>query len=86
MRPYCRMESFHITETRKEIDCFKADRFCEHFNTVFEAIVCFYLLCLSPEGRPALVEEDCHCGTKKWQLDGLKKQYIGEKSYTLAEV
>ena len=38
----CKIESFYTTRTQKKIECFKVDSFCAHFNTVFEAMGCFY--------------------------------------------
>ena len=43
--PDCKIESFYTTGTEKKIDCFKADGFCTHCNTVFEAMGCFYYHC-----------------------------------------
>ena len=34
-RPDCKIESFHNTGTQKKIDCFKADGFCAHCDTVY---------------------------------------------------
>ena len=39
-RPDCKIESFYTTGTQKKIDCFMADGFCAHCNTVFEAMGC----------------------------------------------
>ena len=43
IRRTCRTESFYTTRSQKKIDCFNADGFCGHCNTVVERIVCFYL-------------------------------------------
>ena len=65
MRRTCRTESFYTTGTQKKIDCFNADGFCGHCNTVVERIVCFYFYCPYQEARAALTEEDIQHGTKK---------------------
>ena len=37
-KPDCNIESFYTTGTQEMIDCFKADGFCTHCNTVFEGM------------------------------------------------
>ena len=64
-RPDCKIESFYTTGTQKNIDCFKADSFCAHCNTVFEAMGRFYHYCACQEARPSLTEEDIERGIKK---------------------
>ena len=44
MRPDCRIEGFYTTGTQKKVDCFNADAFCGHCNTVFETWVVFIIL------------------------------------------
>ena len=63
-RPDCKIESFYTTGTQKKIDCFKADGFFAHCNTVFEAMGCFYHYCPCQEARPS-VTEDIERGNKK---------------------
>ena len=41
-RPDCKIESFYTTGTQRKVDCFKVHGFCAHYNTVFEAMGCFY--------------------------------------------
>ena len=64
-RPDCRNESFYTTGTLKKIDCFKADGFCAHCTTVFEAIGCFHHYCPCQEARTSLSEDDIKRGNKK---------------------
>ena len=45
----CEIESFNTTGTQKKIDCSKADGFCSHSNTVFDAMGCFYHYCRCQE-------------------------------------
>ena len=45
--------SFYTTGTPKKIDCSDADGFCAHWNTVLEAMVCFYHYRPCQEARPA---------------------------------
>ena len=78
-RPDCESESFFTTGRQKEIDCFNVDGFCSHCNTVFEARGCFYHFCPCQELRPSLTEEDIQRGSKKRDLDALRRHYIQEK-------
>ena len=72
----CKTESFYTTGRQKKIDRFSVDRFCSHCNTVFEAMGCFYHFCPCQELRPSLTEEDIKRGSKKKELDGLRRDYI----------
>ena len=82
-RPDCKNESFYTTGTQKNIDCFKADGFCALFNTVFEAIGCFYHYCPYQKARLSLTDEDIECGNKKREMDQMRKQHIKEKGYVV---
>ena len=64
-RPECEIESFFTTGKLKKIDCFSVDGLCSHYNTVFEAMGCFYHFCSSQELRPSLTAEDIQRGSKK---------------------
>ena len=79
MRPDCRIESFYTTGTQKKIDCFNVDGFCGHCNTVLEAMGCFYHYCPCQEARAVLTEQVIQRGTKKREMDEMRKQYIEEK-------
>ena len=71
--------SFYTTGTQKKIDCFKGGGFCAHFNTVFEAIGCFYDYCPCREARPSLTEEDFEHGNKKREMDQMRNQYVKKR-------
>ena len=79
--PECEFESFITTGRQKKIDCFSVDGFCSHCNTVFEAMGCFYHFCPCQELGPSLTEEDIQRGSKKRELDALRRHYIKEKGY-----
>ena len=85
-RPECKTETFFTTGRQKKIDCFSVDGFCSHCNTVFEAVGCFYHFYACQEWRPSLTEEDIHCGSKKRELDAMKRDYKQEKGYKLIEM
>ena len=85
-RPECENESFFTTGRQKKIDCFSVDGSCSHCNTVFEATCCLYHFCPCQELRPSLTEEDIHRGSKKRELDTLRRHYIQEKGYKVIEI
>ena len=85
-RQECEIESFFTTGRQKKIDCFSVEGFCSHCNSVFEALVCFYNFCLCQEPRPSLTEEDVQRGSKKRELDALRRHYIQEKGFKVIEM
>ena len=85
-RPECKIGSFFTTGRQKKIDCFSVDGFCSHCNAVFEAMGCFYHFCPCQELRPSLTEEDLQRGSKKRELDALRRHYIQEKGFKVIEM
>ena len=85
-RPDCKNESFYTTGRQKKIDCFSVDGFCSHHNTVFEAMGCFYHFCLCQELHPSLTEENIKRGSRKRELDELRRGYLQEKGFTVVEM
>ena len=85
-RRHCKIESFYTTSRQKEIDCFSDDGFCSHCNTVFEAMGCFHHFCPCQELRPSLTDEDIQRGTKKKELDALKRYYIQKQGFNDIEM
>ena len=83
--PECEIESF-FTTGRQKIDCFSVDGFCSHCNTVFETMDCFYHFCPCQELRLSLTEENIQRGSKKRELDALRRHYIQEKGYKFIEM
>ena len=78
--------SFYTTGRQEKIDCFSFDGFCSHYNTVFEAMGCFYHFCTCQEVHPSLTEEDIKRGNRKRELDELRRGYIQEKGFTVIEM
>ena len=85
-RPDCKIESFYTTGRQKKNDCFSFDEYCSQCNTVFEAMGCFYQFCPCQELRPSLTEEDIQRGSKKREVDGLRRHYIQEKGFNVTEM
>ena len=80
----CKIESFYTTETEK-IDCFSVDRLCSHCSTVFETMGRYYHFFPFQEVHPSFTEDDIQRGTKKRELDELRRNYIQEKGLTVIE-
>ena len=85
-RSECEIESFITTGIQKKIDCCSFDGFCSHRNIVFKAMACFYHFCFCEELRPSLIEEDIQHGSKKRELDALRRHYIQEKCFKVIEM
>ena len=84
--PDCKIESIYTTGRQGKIDHFNVDGFCFHCNTVFEAISCFYHFCPCQELLPSLTEEDIKRGSKKRELENLRRDYVQEKGFTGIEL
>ena len=52
---------------------------------MFEGMAFVNPYCPRQEARSALTEKDIQCGTKKGEMDEMRTQYVGEKSYTVVE-
>ena len=72
----CSIESLYTTGRQKKIDCFTVDGLCSPCNTMFEVTGCFYHFCPCQEVRPFLTEEDIQDGSKKSEIDGLRRNYV----------
>ena len=85
IRPECRNDSYYTTGKQKQIDCFSVDGYCNHCKTVFEAMGCYFHFCPCQEARPSLTDDDIKRGTKKMEMDELRKGYILQKGYSIEE-
>ena len=85
-RTECKIESYYTTGKQKKIDCFSVDGYCNHCKTVFEAMGCYFHFCPCQEARPCLTDDDIKRGTKKREMDDLRKDYIREKGYSIEEM
>ena len=75
-----------LQQADKKNDCFNVDRFCSHCNTVFEAMGCFYHFCPCQNLRPSLTEKDIQRGSRKIELDALRRHFIQEKGFKVIEM
>ena len=82
----CTIESLYTTGRQKKIDRFGVNGFCSHYNTVFEAMGGFYHFCPCQELRPSPTEEDMKRGSRRRELDELRRSYIQEKGFTVIEM
>ena len=64
LRLESKIESFYTTGKQK-VDCFSVDGFCAHFNTVFEAMGCYFHFCPCQEAKASLSEEETQRGIRK---------------------
>ena len=62
-RPECRIESNVTTGRQKKIDCFSVHGICNHCNTSFEGMGCYFHYCPYQEALPSLTDKD----TKLWK-------------------
>ena len=80
------MESFSTTGRQKKTESFSVDGFCSHCNIVLEAMGCFHHFCPCQELHPSLTEEDIKRGSRRRELDELRRGYIKEKGFTVIEM
>ena len=85
-RPDCKIESFCTTGRQKTIDCFSDYGFCSHCDTVFEAMGCFYHFCPCQELCPSLTKRNIKRGSRKRELDELRRGNKEEKGSTVIEM
>ena len=84
--PDCKIKNFYTRGIKKIIECFKADGFCAHCNTVFEAMGCIYHYCPCQKAPSSLTADDIKRGNKRREMDQMRKQYIKEKGYNVDEM
>ena len=85
-RPECETESYYTTGKQKKINRFSVDGYCNHCKTVFEAMGYYFHFCPCQKARSSLTDDDIKRGTKKKEMDELRKDYIREKGYSIEEM
>ena len=85
-RPERRIESNVTTGRQKKFDCFSVDGICNHCNTVFEAMGCYFHYRPCQEARPSLTDNEIMRGIKKREQDQMRKEYIQQKGYKIIEM
>ena len=85
-RPDGKIESNVTTVRHKKIDCFSVDGICDHCNTVFEAMGCYYHYSPCQEARRPVTDIDIERGVKKRQQDQMCREYIQLKGYQIVEM
>ena len=85
-RPEYKIESNVTTGRQKKMDCFSVDGICNHCNTVFEAMGCYFHYCPCQEARPSLTDNAIMRGIIKREQDQMPKEYIQQKGYKIIEV
>ena len=84
-RPDCKIESNVTTGRQKKIDCFSVDGICDHCNSVFEAMGCYYHYCPSQEARPSVTDTNIEKGVKKRQQDEMCRDCRQQNGYQIVE-
>ena len=84
-KPECKINSFYTTGRQKKIDRFGVDGFCSPCDIVFEAMGCFYHFCPCQELCPSLIEDDIKRGSRKRELEHLRRRYIQKKGFTVIQ-
>ena len=85
-RSECRIESNVTTGRQKKIDCLSIEGICNHCNTVFGAMGCYFHYCPFQEARPSLTDNEIMRGIKKREQNQLRKEYIQQKGYKIIEM
>ena len=75
------LRAFTHIKSRKKIDCFNVDGYCDHCKTVFEAMGCYNFSCPCQETCPSLSDVDIDRGNKNREMDDLRREYIRKKGY-----
>ena len=78
IRTECKIVSNITTETQRKIDCFSANGFCSHCNTVFEAVGYYCHYCPCQEARPFR--------TKRGEMNKMRRANNIEKRYKVEEM
>ena len=82
-RPESRIENNVTTGRQKRIDCFSFDGICNHCNTVFEAMGCYFHYCPCQESRPSLTDNAITRGIKKGNKTKCAKNTSNRKNINL---
>ena len=82
-RPECKIESNVTTGRHKKIDCFSVDGICNHCNTIFEAMGCYFHDCPCQEARPSLTDNEITRGIKRGNKTKCAKNITNRKDTQL---
>ena len=85
-RPQFKTETNVTTGRKKKIDCFSVVGICNHCNTVFGAMGCFFHSCTRQETRPSLTGSEIMRGIKNREEDQRRKDYIQQEGYKIIKM
>ena len=85
-RSECKIESYYTSGKQKKIDCFIVDGFCAHYNTVFEAMGCYFSFCPCQEAKATLSEGETHRCNRKRELDEMRRDHLKSGGYKIVEI
>ena len=85
-QPDCKIESHFTTGRQKKVDCFSVHGICYHYNTLFEAMGCYFHYCPCQEARPSLIDNEILRGIKKKEQEQMRNYYIQQNGYKIIEI
>ena len=75
VQPNCKIQTLFSRKKQKKIGRYIVDRFCNHCNTVFEAMGFFFHFCPCQEEKPLLFEYIENV-LKRREFDNDRKRYL----------
>ena len=75
------MRAFLHLVSRKKIDCFNMDGYCDHCKTVFEAMGRYCHFCSCQEAQ--ILNEEIR---RERERDDMRREYIKKKGYKVKEM
>ena len=70
----------------QKTDLFGVDGIFYHYNTVFQAMGCYYHYCPCQEAGLSLQDTDIERRVKKRQQDEMRRDYIQQKDHQTVEI
>ena len=85
IHPNCKIQIQFTHKKQKKIERYLVDRFCNHCDTVFEAMGCFFRFCQCHEEKPLLFE-DIERGLKPRERDNDRREYLKGLGLNVEEI
>ena len=85
VHPNCKIQTQFTHKKQKKLGPYLFDGFCNHCNTVFEAMGCFFHFCPCQEEKPLLFE-DIESGLKRRERDNDRREYLKGLGLNVEEI
>ena len=85
VHPNCKIQTQFTHKKQKKLGPYLVDGFCNHCNTVFEAMGCFFHFCPCQEEKPLLFE-DIESGLKRRERDNDRREYLKGLGLNVEEI